>query len=269
MENKYDINDFYEKIKNILHSKNCNGNDLKNILGLKKSPLTDWKNGVSKPTLQQIISILNYFDISFEDIFLKNPSENANAKFSHFQMYADLNLVNKERINGMIELKFYEQKLESSDKTHIEEHCSIYDNNSNLSLFELQEKKSDDIVEIPVLGKTAAGDFIYITDEGVYDLKIEQQDPRADYALEVDGDSMEPLIKNGTYIEVQETNYVDNGTIAIVKYNDQVTCKKFYNDGNGKIRLKSLNPNYQDIFLQLTEYDDENDSFCIIGRVLI
>ncbi|MEG2254372.1 MAG: helix-turn-helix transcriptional regulator [Vagococcus sp.] len=34
------------------------------ILNLKKSPLTDWKNNKSKPTLDQIISICEYFAVS-------------------------------------------------------------------------------------------------------------------------------------------------------------------------------------------------------------
>lgn len=262
-----------EHIDLLIHQKGLKYSDLADLLGVSRGVISNWVKRKTDPPAKYIVLICEFLGVSLDFLFLNEKKVDNVNELLYKELEENfllLNKKNKERVLGMLELKIYEQKIESSDKTHIkEEPSSIYDNNSNLSLFEVQEKKSDDIVEIPVLGKTAAGDFIYITDEGVYDLKIEQQDPRADYALEVDGDSMEPLIKNGTYIEVQETNYVDNGTIAIVKYNDQVTCKKFYNDGNGKIRLKSLNPNYQDIFLQLTEYDDENDSFRIIGRVLI
>ena len=32
------------------------GTEIAEILGLKKSPLTDWKNGHSKPTIEQLIT---------------------------------------------------------------------------------------------------------------------------------------------------------------------------------------------------------------------
>ena len=39
----------YEKIKSICDKNGITGNELGKILGLKKSPLTDWKNKKAKP----------------------------------------------------------------------------------------------------------------------------------------------------------------------------------------------------------------------------
>lgn len=58
--------EIYERIKYILQKNNINDSELGKILGLKKSPMTDWKNGKSKPTLEQIILICEKFAISYK-----------------------------------------------------------------------------------------------------------------------------------------------------------------------------------------------------------
>lgn len=52
------------KIEEIAKTKGIKGTQLGRILGLKKSPLTDWRNGHSKPTLEQIIKICDFFAIT-------------------------------------------------------------------------------------------------------------------------------------------------------------------------------------------------------------
>lgn len=56
--------ELYEKISDLAEKQNISGKELGSMLGLKKSPLTDWKNGKSKPTLEQIKKICEIFAIS-------------------------------------------------------------------------------------------------------------------------------------------------------------------------------------------------------------
>ncbi len=58
------MSDVYTRIKEIIKENNMTGIDLGKLLGLKKSPLTDWKNGQSSPTLEQILRICEFFAIS-------------------------------------------------------------------------------------------------------------------------------------------------------------------------------------------------------------
>ena len=58
----------YEKIKSICDKNGITGNELGKILGLKKSPLTDWKNKKSKPTIEQLKLICEYFAISSDEL---------------------------------------------------------------------------------------------------------------------------------------------------------------------------------------------------------
>lgn len=83
----------------------------------------------------------------------------------------------------------------------------------------------------------------------------------ADRALNVKGDSMEPLIKDGSIVFYKDQPTVENGEIAIVEIDgSEVTCKKFYFDGD-KVTLKSINEKYEDMVF--------SNGVRIIGKVII
>lgn len=68
--------DMYERILEITNKANITGKELGIQLGLKKSPLTDWKNGKSKPTLEQFVKICEIFAVSPEYLITgKEPGD--------------------------------------------------------------------------------------------------------------------------------------------------------------------------------------------------
>ena len=125
-------------------------------------------------------------------------------------------------------------------------------------------KASNKTVEpkIQILGQTAAGKPIEYGDSYAQDVEdISNIPDNADYALVVNGDSMEPLIKNGQLIYVRECPDVENGTIAIVEIDGAVTCKKVYK-WNDHIELQSLNTAYEPIIITA-------GNFKILGKVIL
>ena len=51
------------------------GTEIAEILGLKKSPLTDWKNGHSKPTIEQLIIICKKLALSLDELTGLNKND--------------------------------------------------------------------------------------------------------------------------------------------------------------------------------------------------
>lgn len=82
---------------------------------------------------------------------------------------------------------------------------------------------------------------------------------KADYALTIQGDSMEPVYYDGDVILVKEQNDVDIGQIGIYRLNGEGYIKK-----NGGDRLISLNGIYDDIIIN--EYDECQCLGKVIGR---
>lgn len=56
--------DLYERILEQAKRLGITGKQLGELLGLKKSPLTDWKNHKSNPTLEQLVKLCEIFAIS-------------------------------------------------------------------------------------------------------------------------------------------------------------------------------------------------------------
>ena len=83
---------------------------------------------------------------------------------------------------------------------------------------------------------------------------------RADFAIEIKGDSMEPLFSDGDIILVKEQGDVDEGEIGVFVLNGDGYIKK-----KGNRCLISLNDKYDDI--EIGEYDDFRCSGKVIGRV--
>lgn len=83
---------------------------------------------------------------------------------------------------------------------------------------------------------------------------------KADFAIEIKGDSMEPLYSDGDIILVKEQGDVDEGEIGVFVLNGEGYIKK---KGDGC--LISLNDKYDDI--EIEEYDDFRCSGKVIGRV--
>ncbi|WP_341873025.1 S24 family peptidase [Enterococcus faecalis] len=118
---------------------------------------------------------------------------------------------------------------------------------------------------VPLVGKTAANPAVL--EYG--DVDIEQHSfahvpEGADCAINIQGDSMEPLIKDGSIVFYKKQCDVENGEIAIVEIdNDGVTCKKVIKDySNKQIILRSINTKYEDRIL-------ENEKIRIIGKVIL
>lgn len=106
---------------------------------------------------------------------------------------------------------------------------------------------------IRLIGEVAAGEPI-LADED-YEAYIDVDTPiKADYALRVCGDSMEPTYLNGDVIYIRERPDVDDGQIAVVLVDDSATLKHVYHEKDG-VTLVSDNPKYPPMRKTFEEYD--------------
>lgn len=103
-----------------------------------------------------------------------------------------------------------------------------------------------DTVKIPVLGTVKAG-YNYLAQENIIDyiaFKVDRTDKENYYALNIVGDSMEPLFDNGDTVIVHKQDDFKNGDNCVVLINgEEATVKKVYK-GNTGLELKAVNPYY-------------------------
>ena len=103
-----------------------------------------------------------------------------------------------------------------------------------------------DTVKIPILGAVKAG-YDYLAQENIVDyiaFKVDGTDKENYYALNVVGDSMEPLFDDGDTVIVHKQDDFENGDNCVVLINgNEATVKKVYK-GNNELKLKAVNPYY-------------------------
>lgn len=117
---------------------------------------------------------------------------------------------------------------------------------------------------VPLFGTTAANptELSYgdINMEDTIEINVPK---KAECALVVKGDSMEPEYQNGDIVFYKSQPAVENGEMAIVEIDgDGVTLKKvYYNYDDDKVVLRSLNGKYEDREL-------EPERVRILGKVV-
>lgn len=91
----------------------------------------------------------------------------------------------------------------------------------------------------------------------------ETDNPEADYALKISGESMEPTIKNGSIVLVKTVDELQHNEIGIVTSDTETMCKRYIRRGKG-IFLVSDNRNGE-----FKEYGKKDCvSFRIQGKVI-
>ena len=123
-------------------------------------------------------------------------------------------------------------------------------------------------IKIPVLGRVVAGVPVEAVQDVIDYEEIDEEMAKTGefFALQIQGDSMEPRIKSGDVVIVRKQDIVDSGDIAIVMVNgDDATCKKFVKHKNG-VSLVSMNPAYTPMFYTMDEV--ESMPVRILGRVM-
>jgi len=131
-----------------------------------------------------------------------------------------------------------------------------------LHALDMLEVLDEDLVQIPLLGWTAAGDPIQI--EMDYDNTVgvpSSMVKKETFALRVKGASMvDENIHDGDIVIIERRSTAENGESVVVRINDEmVTMKKIYIEKTG-VRLQPANPEMEPIIIK-------NEQIEILGIV--
>ncbi|WP_148786256.1 XRE family transcriptional regulator [Enterococcus faecium] len=214
-----------EIIKKKRLEKNMSLEDVGKLVGVGKSTVRKWENGmIENMGRDKIVALSKALDISPIDIL--GMSEKDLPKSSIETIYNQLEKPRQEKVYN-----FAEQQLEEQ-------------NRGNVVHFPKKEK-------LPTIKNSASAanptELVY-GDTVVEEEEFERVPNNADFAVPIIGDSMEPVIRNGQFVFVKEQPDVEDGEIAIVEIDgDGVTCKEVYKDYESQtIILRSINELYED-----------------------
>ncbi len=209
--------------------------ELTNFLGLKSVAFSEWKSGKSKSYKKYLIEIADFFNISLD--YLVYGKEKGCSTFK---------LTDEEQ-----ELLEYFNKLSDKSKGKIIERAAVLAElempvtNEPVAVEEPEEKRLK--INCSTYQVSAGAGFELGEGDEWYEIEVPDTSKarKADFALQIKGNSMEPIYFNGDIVLVKEQPYVNIGEIGIFIIDGNGYIKKRGND-----RLISINPEYDDIYFR-------------------
>ncbi|KXT87206.1 putative repressor protein [Streptococcus parasanguinis] len=180
------------------------------------------------------ISLLGYnFTYFFQYCIEENQIQVISHHFSNHKIEG-LTVVNTLSNEGKNQVVKYARDLVQKEKT--QQAISV----------------SENLYEYHVYEKMSAGIGALVYDDRDYDTVYFDEELAHDFASWVSGDSMEPKYENGSVALIRETGFDYDGAVYAVVCNNQTYIKRVYHEENG-LRLVSINPKYEDIFISYDE----------------
>jgi repressor LexA len=126
----------------------------------------------------------------------------------------------------------------------------------------------DDLVEIPLIGRVAAGQPILAVENVEDTVKVDRflvGDHREVFALRVKGESMiDDGIHDGDFIFVKKALHAERGDIVVALIEDEATVKRYFPEGD-VIRFQPANQNMQPILVKKKDFRSVNLIGIVVG----
>lgn len=193
--------------------------DIADQLGVSYQAYSAWERGVKQPSKEKV-KLLEQF---------------LNAPKGYFTELEIVRLYKTLSDEGKDQALSYVRKLVQKDQ------CK--------NIVSISEK----LYEYHVYEKMSAGIGSSVYNDQNYDTVYFNEELAHDFASWISGDSMEPKYQNGSVALIRETGFDYDGAVYAVVCNSQTYIKRVFREENS-LRLVSINPKYEDIFLS---YDEE------------
>ena len=219
------------RIESLRANKGISQLELAKMLGYKSdSTISKWESGASIPTGTKIVKLAQVLGTS-TDYILYGVEKPAVSDLQ--SIYDDLNDINKKKVVDLA-----------------------------LALRNKQNRKPIQMTTVFITGFVSAGNGVMQDDYVDAEITIPSNEvpDEFDSIAKVIGESMSPKIKDGDLLFIKHTPQVENNDIAIFQVNGENYVKQF--KSNGTPYLKSLNPDYDNVYLS------ENDDIRTIGEVV-
>ena len=192
--------------------------DIADQLGISYQAYSAWERGVKKPSRKKVKQLEQILNV---------PKD----YFTEIEIVRLYNTLSNKGKNQVVE---YARDLVQKEKT--QQVISV----------------SENLYEYHVYEKMSAGIGASVYDDRNYDTVYFNEELAHDFASWVSGDSMEPKYHNGSVALIRETGFDYDGAVYAVVCNNQTYIKRVYREEEG-LRLVSINPRYDDIFISYDE----------------
>lgn len=234
------MNSFKDRLKQIMSERKISQSELSRRTGIGRNSISDYLNGKYEAKQDKVFELAKVLNVNEAWLMGFDISKNREIENSITSIYDKLTPPRQKRV-----LDFANEQLnEQNNKVlHINSHNVISE-------------------EVAVYGYASAGTGETLIDGVEFTTQYNGHIPNHDFALQVNGDSMEPLFEDKEIIFVDKTKQINSGQIGIFVIDGEAYLKKVFINEEG-IRLVSLNSKYPDLFF------DKNHDIKVAGKVIL
>ena len=253
--------DFGQRLKNLRLERGYTQKELGSAIGVSVVAIRSWEKNAKKPAMDALLSLGHTFNVSMDtlmDFHVGNVS-----KTSLVLSPAEKSL-----------LKNY-QLLDLHGRKAVETICAIELERVSSAQRAPEPKKIINIEEVKATrymphytSPSAAGFSVPLDGADFSMMPVDDSVPDvADYAVDIQGNSMEPYIHDGDMVYVQKDAELSIGDVGIFCVDGAMYCKQYYLDSERNLILVSANPDLRNSNVYVAADSDRSVSVC--GKVLL
>lgn len=233
--------------------------DVSESLRVSVITIQNWEKGTKSPSMSAIISLANLFGVSTDYLLGMTTGKESSTQpmsQSEYQLIYDYRLLDKHGRNAVEAICSIEKSRVLTERTREQKVININDNK--------RSRRSIPHYIIPSAAGLSAPldnddyEMIFVDDSVPYD---------ADFAVDIQGDSMSPFIHDGDTVYVKRDCNLKIGDVGIFCVDGAMYCKQYYIDDEQNLTLVSANPDLQHTNIYVDA--DSGRSVVCYGKVLL
>ena len=256
-----EVREFGEKLKKLRRTRNLTQADLSRRINASEITVRSWETGIKTPSMSNLKALARALHVSVD--YLLGVESSSESRFrvqlsddesTLLGNYRELDKPGKQAVIGVCEME--KQRINSQwyRKNHFVARAEPADVPRRF---------------LPLFATPAAAGVATPIDGEDYELiPADLSVPlNADFAVRIQGDSMEPWIKDGAIVYVDKDAPIRIGDVGIFCVDGAMYCKQFFMDENNNITLVSANEACKRSNVHIS-YDGGSFIQCF-GRVLL
>ncbi|UXV56516.1 LexA family transcriptional regulator [Staphylococcus aureus] len=238
------MNSFKDRLKQIMSERKISQSELSRRTGIGRNSISDYLNGKYEAKQDKVFELAKALNVN--EAWLMGFDISKNRKIENNDIASIYSKLTPPRQKNV--LNYANEQLDEQNTKG--------DNIVDINSYK-QEK-----IEVNVNGCVSAGVGERLHGETLFTEMVKAPIPPHDLALKVNGDSMEPMFKDGEIIFIEKTHNIKNGQIGIFIIEEEAYVKKVFVEDD-RLTLVSLNKEYDDLHFY------RNESVRLIGKVIL
>lgn len=252
--------DFGLKLKNIRLTKGLTQQELAKSLGVSVVCIGNWERGTRKPTMDALVSIGRYLNVSLDSL-LGMPTALPNTNFI-------LSPAEKSLLRDYQALDRHGKRVVETVCSLEKERVSAAKETASKEVIDIRSVKSSERFIPRYVTPSAAGFNSPLDGDDFEMILVDDTVPDdADFAVNIQGNSMEPYIHDGDMVFVKKDAELSIGDVGIFCVDGAMYCKQYYIDDENNLVLVSANPALRRSNVFVSSDSGSSVQFC--GKVLL